>query len=130
MSKRKLNQVCLDFASVQQELDRIEVSPQEWAEEFDSLPRSASLGMFSLVASDSTYGVQLRQSRLVKDRLKQTMQDEDLDDRSLGILLIALLSVRLPDALRWIDGVQHRKRQNRVLLFLAEAASNFQRTTT
>lgn len=88
------------FAKLQNELDRIAISPEQWIQEFDNEP-SKRTGLVALLTAGSDTGDDLRNNVEVDQRLKQMIESgSDQEAFAAAVTFLGRESPRLDPIIR------------------------------
>lgn len=113
------------LGEIQKALDELEMTPEEWVAEYDTSDMDHKRGLLSYFLANSADAVSLKESPAVKARLVELTKSSQLDRRTRGSLVIALQSVKLPEALPWLTRIATDEADS-PLAYMARLAVRFQ----
>lgn len=110
---------------MQKALDELEITPEEWVAEYDTSDINHKRGLLTYFLANSADAVRLKESPAVKARLFELTKSSQLNRRTKGGLVLALHSVKLPEALPWLTRIATDEADS-PLAYMARLAVRFQ----
>jgi hypothetical protein len=126
LMNRDIQRLVEAIGLLQAEIDKLRITPSEWATEFDSSHIDGQLALLSYLHANSESADALRESDAVRSRIRVLARNATLSNRSLFAIVLALQSIRIEELAPWLEDITANAKSDE-LREVAQMALNHQR---